>query len=119
KRLTRDPSSNGDTLPEPALAAAAPLKVPLGPALRWRMVGVALTIGARDFAGLASLTLTSIYLQKAHGYSVARAGLVLGSMMLVGIVANPLAVYFSPGTRRLWTLLGILLTGAAIIATIP
>jgi MFS family permease len=40
-------------------------------------------------------------------------------MMLVAIVANPLAVYFSPGRRRLWTLLGILLGGAAIVATIP
>jgi MFS family permease len=98
---------------------AVPVRVPLPPGLRWRMVGVALTIGARDFAGLASLTLTSIYLQKAHGYSVAKAGLVIGSMMLVAIVANPLAVYFSPGKRRLWTLLGILLGGAAVIATIP
>lgn len=97
----------------------AATRVPLDPAVRWRMVGVAVTIGARDFAGLASLTLTSIYLQKAHGYSVARAGLVIGSMMLVAIVANPLAVYLSPGRRRLWTLLGILLGGAAIIATIP
>jgi MFS family permease len=97
----------------------AAARVPLAPGLRWRMVGVALTIGARDFAGLASLTLTSIYLQKAHGYSVAKAGLVVGSMMLVAIVANPLAVYFSPGKRRLWTLLGILLGGAGVIATIP
>jgi MFS family permease len=117
KRAAADPSSNGDTVAEPALAK--PVKVPLGRALRWRMVGVAVTIGARDFAGLASLTLTSIYLQKAHHYSVAKAGLVIGSMMLVAIVANPLAVYLSPGKRRLWTLLGILLAGAGIIATIP
>lgn len=117
KRISSDPSSNGDTIAEPALAK--PVKTPLGRALRWRMVGVAVTIGARDFAGLASLTLTSIYLQKAHNYSVAKAGLVVGSMMLVAIVANPIAVYLSPGKRRLWTLLGVLLGGAAIIVTIP
>jgi MFS family permease len=117
KRNSSEPSSNGDTVGEPGLAR--PAKVPLGRALRWRMVGVAVTIGARDFAGLASLTLTSIYLQKAHNYSVAKAGLVVGSMMLVAIVANPIAVYLSPGKRRLWTLLGILLGGAMIIATIP
>jgi MFS family permease len=117
KRMSSDPSSNGDTAGEPALVQ--PARVPLGRALRWRMVGVALTIGARDFAGLASLTLTSIYLQKAHGYSVAKAGLVVGSMMLVAIAANPLAVYLSPGRRRLWMLLGLLLGGAVIIATIP
>ena len=93
-------------------------RVPLAPGLRRRMVGVALTIGARDFAGLASLTLTSIYLQKAHGYSVAEAGLVVGSMMLVAIVANPLAVYLSPGKRRLWMLLGILLGGAVVAETV-
>jgi MFS family permease len=63
--------------------------------------------------------LTSIYLQKAHHYSVAHAGLVVGSMMLVAILANPLAVYFSPGRRRLPTLLGVLLGGAMVVATIP
>jgi MFS family permease len=116
-RSPLDPPSNGGSITEAALAR--PVKGQLGRALRWQMVGVAVTIGARDFAGLASLTLTSIYLQKAHNYSVARAGLVVGSMMLVAIVANPIAVYLSPGNRRLWTLLGVLLGGAAIIATIP
>jgi hypothetical protein len=91
----------------------------MGGALSRRMVAVALVLMGRDFAGIASLTLTSIYLQKARGYTVAQAGLVVGSMMLVAIVANPLAVYLSPGRRRLPTLFGILLCGAAIIATIP
>jgi MFS family permease len=116
-RISSEPSSNGDTAPQSALAE--PAKVPLGRALRRRMIGVALTIGGRDFAGLASLTLTSIYLQKARGYSVAQAGLVVGSMMLVAIVANPIAVYISPGRRRLWMLFGVLIAGAMIIATIP
>ena len=35
------------------------------------------------------------------------------------IVANPLAVWLSPGKRRLPTMVGILLAGAAIIATVP
>jgi MFS family permease len=83
------------------------------------MAAVALVLSGRDFAGIASLTLTSLYLQKARGYTVAQAGLVVGSMMLVAIVANPLAVYVSPGRRRLPMLFGILLAGAAIIATIP
>ena len=55
----------------------------------------------RDFAGLAALSLASIYLQKAHGLDAARTGFITGSMMLVSILANPLAVYISPGRRRL------------------
>jgi MFS family permease len=111
--LTLHPSS----LPHQALPA--PMRTPLGAALRWRMVGIAAVLSGRDFAGIASLSLASIYLQKARGLSVGEAGLIIGSMMLIAIVANPLAVYLSPGRRRLPVLAAVLVAGGAIIAVVP
>ena len=95
------------------------MREPLGRALRWRMVGIAAVLAGRDFAGIASLSLASLYLQKARGLSVGEAGLIIGSMMLIAIVANPVAVYFSPGRRRLPMLAAILVAGGAIIAVVP
>ena len=55
---------------------------PLGPKLRRRVSAVSVVLGCRDFAGLASLSIASIYLQKAHGYDAKRTGFIVGSMML-------------------------------------
>lgn len=55
---------------ESARRAAAPL----GPGLRRKAVGIALLVGLRDFAGGATISLLSIYLQKAHGYTVKQTG---------------------------------------------
>ena len=87
--------------------------------LRPRVLAIAAILGLRDFAGVATLTLASVFLQKAHGRSVADTGLILGAMMLVGIVANPLAVWLSPGRGRLPALAGVLVTGGAILTAIP
>jgi MFS family permease len=97
----------------------APSHTPMGPALRWRVIFTAIILGGRDFAGVATISLGSIYLQKARGQSVAQAGLILGSMMLIAVVANPLAVYLSPGRRRLPVLAGMLVIGGGIIACVP
>lgn len=91
----------------------------LGPALRGAVVRVALVLGLRDFAGIATLSLASIYLQRAHGLDAARTGLIVGSMMLIGVVVSPLAVYLSGGARRLPVLAGLLLAGGAVVATTP
>lgn len=100
-------------------ARAESPRAPLGRSLRWRMVGIAAVLAGRDFAGIASLSLASIYLQKARGLSVGQAGLIIGSMMLIAIVANPIAVYLSPGRRRLPMLAAVLIAGGAIIAVVP
>ncbi|MDB5296913.1 MAG: major facilitator superfamily transport protein, partial [Phycisphaerales bacterium] len=88
-------------------------------ATRWRVVGLAFTLGFRDFAGVAGLSLASLFLMKAYGYSPRQAGLVVGSMMLLSAVVNPVAVYLSPGRRRLPTLLAHLLAGAALVPFVP
>ena len=89
------------------------------PAMRRKVLLIAVVLGCRDFAGIASFSLSSIYLQKALGYDAAKTGLVLGTMMLLTIGANPLSVYLSPGKRRLPAMILMLVAGGVIIATTP
>jgi FSR family fosmidomycin resistance protein-like MFS transporter len=93
-------------------------------ALTGRQLGMkvsllAAVIGCRDFAGLATLSLASIYLQKAHHLDARRTGFILGSMMLVSIFINPVAVWLSPGRRRLPTLATIMILAGIVVATTP
>jgi MFS family permease len=88
-------------------------------ALRKRVIAVSLILACRDFAGIASISLLSIYLQKAHDYSTKQAGLVVGSMMLLSILVNPISVYISGGRRRLPALMLVLLLAAVTIALVP
>jgi MFS family permease len=97
----------------------APPRHYLSPLLRWRIAGIAAVLGCRDFAGVASMTLASIYLQKAHGYSAKQAGFTIGAMMLISIVINPLAVYLTPGRRRLPSLSAVLVAGGVVLALVP
>jgi MFS family permease len=91
----------------------------LGPPLRNRVLAVAAALACRDFAGVSSLTLASLYLQKAHGQSTRQAGFIVGAMMLVGVVINPLCVWVSPGRRRLPALVTSLVLAAATVITVP
>jgi MFS family permease len=92
---------------------------PMGPMLRNRVLAVAAALACRDFAGVASITLASIYLQKAHGLDTPRAGFIVGAMMLIGVVINPLCVLVSPGGRRLPALVASLVLAGAFVATVP
>jgi MFS family permease len=92
---------------------------PLGAALRRRVILVALLLMLRDFAGIASQTLLSLYLQRAFRFDVKRAGIALGSMMLLGIIANPLFVWLSPHGRRLPMYCALVISGALFIALVP
>jgi MFS family permease len=100
-------------------ATDGPRSAPLGPVLRWRVAWLAAILGCRDFAGVACLSLASIYLQKAHHLDAKRTGFILGSMMLVSVIVSPLAVYLSGGRRRLPMLAGVLVAGGAVVATVP
>ncbi|MCC6240652.1 MAG: MFS transporter [Phycisphaerales bacterium] len=122
--MSSDPSSvdsmgNAKVLSIGKNESASKSGQPMTATLRWKVVGIALVLGCRDFAGSASLTLSSLFLQKAMGYDVLKVGLTLGAMMLIGIIANPLAVILSPGGKRLPMLVGTLILGGLTIATIP
>lgn len=124
-------SSGGGSVPEAVLPARLSTEevvmeyephvkgVHLGRGLFRRVLGIAAILGFRDFAGVAALSLASIYLQKAHGYTPRNAGFAVGSMMLLSILANPLAVYLTPGRRRLPSLAAVLVVGGLVLATVP
>ena len=83
------------------------------------MLAVALTLMCRDFAGVASITLASIYLQKAHHLSAKQTGFIVGAMMLIGVIVNPLCVYLSPGRRRLPALVSVLTLAGLVVLAVP
>ena len=116
-------SSNGNGKPARGVpgpnGSAVPTARPLGPFLRSRVLAIAGALACRDFAGVSSLTLASIYLQKAHGLDTRRAGFIVGAMMLVGVVINPLCVLVSPGRRRLPALVISLVLAACSVVTVP
>jgi MFS family permease len=91
----------------------------LTPSLRNRVLLIATALSFRDFAGIATISLLSIFLQKAHGYSPQHAGLVVGGMTLISIVVNPLSVYLSPGKRRLPGLAFVLILGGLSLLGVP
>jgi len=103
-------------VPKHALEEAGPA-LPKGMPLRILAIGSVL--GFRDFAGVAGLSLASIYLQKAHGLGAGRTGLIVGEMMLLSVLVNPLAVFLTSGKRRLPALIVVLLAGAATASVIP
>jgi MFS family permease len=74
---------------------------PLGPGVRGRVLAIAFLAGCRDFAGVATISLVSIYLQKAHNYNTQQVGWIVGAMGLIGVVGTPLAVWLTSGRRRL------------------
>lgn len=94
--LAYEPHTPGTHLPRP---------------LFYRVLGIASVLGMRDFAGVAAMTLASIYLQKAFGYSPKQAGLAVGLMMLLSILVSPTSVYLTGGKRRLPMLAVVLITG--------
>lgn len=91
----------------------------LPPAMRWRVLGIASILGLRDFTGVATTTIVGLYLMKAWNYNPQQAGLVIGAMMLISMVANPLAVIVSSGPRRLVMLASVLVIGGAMLAFVP
>jgi MFS family permease len=92
---------------------------PMAATLRRQITKLALIMGCRDFAGIATISLASIYLQKAHGLDAKRTGFILGAMMLVSVIINPVAVYLSPGKRRLPLLTMVMICGGIVVATVP
>jgi MFS family permease len=91
----------------------------LGTRLSRLVVMLSAILGWRDYAGVATMSLASIYLQRACGRSVQQAGLILGLMMLLGMIANPLGVYLTHGRRRLPALSIVCVVGGISLATTP
>ena len=72
----------------------------------------------RDFAGTSMGSLGSLFLQKAHGYSIGLTGVVLSCIFLSSAISNPLFGHFSDRGRKRWTT-SVLLIAAGMIAIFP
>jgi MFS family permease len=81
-------------------------------------VCMALAFSFRDFAGAGNATLSSLYLQKAHGDTVEMAGRALSFVFLASAFGNPIFGHWSD-RHRLWWAAGLALVAAASLAWLP
>jgi len=78
-----------------------------------------LVFSLRDLGALGVHSLTSLFLQRAHGYREAVVGLYLGLTSLTGVVANPMFGVLSDNPYRLRWAAGLLGTAGFAAAAIP
>jgi hypothetical protein len=91
----------------------------LGGKLARKIVRLGFALGLRDFAGVATLSLASIYWQKAHHLSLETTGMLVGLLVLPSTLINPLLVLMSPGKRRLRFLVIVLIIGGLSVPATP
>jgi MFS transporter, FSR family, fosmidomycin resistance protein len=70
----------------------------------------------RDFAGAGMATLSSLFLQHARGFDVAKTGLTIGWLYLASIISNPIFGHLSDKRRTPLTALVLVCAAAAIFA---
>jgi MFS family permease len=93
--------------------------VAIGADLRRKMFLISATLGCRDLAGVAAVSLIGIFLPQAHHMDAKETGRFVGLMMLGSIIVNPLLVYLSPRGRRLPMLVLLLITSGLSLMVIP
>jgi len=81
-------------------------------------LAAAVAFALRDFAGHSMGSLGSLFLQKAHGFSVKEAGVALSLIFLMGVISNPLFGHLSDRGRTRWTA-GVMILAAMVIAVFP
>jgi FSR family fosmidomycin resistance protein-like MFS transporter len=72
----------------------------------------------RDFAGSSMGSLGSLFMQKAHGFSLRQTGAALSAIFLAGVISNPLFGHLSDRGRIRWTA-AVLLMSVVIVAVFP
>jgi MFS transporter, FSR family, fosmidomycin resistance protein len=72
----------------------------------------------RDFAGSSMGSLGSLFMQKAHGFSLRETGAALSAIFLAGVISNPLFGHLSDRGRIRWTA-AVLLMSVLIVAVFP
>jgi MFS family permease len=84
------------------------------PALWWFFIAASFVFGLRDFAGSSMGTLGSLFLQKAHGFTLKETGMALSGIFLAGIISNPLFGHLSDRGRIRWTFVALLVAAIAV-----
>lgn len=81
-------------------------------------IACAFAFSLRDFAGAGMGTMSSLFLQKAHGYDARLAGLALSVLFIVSAISNPLFGHLSDRGRKRW-MASVTLIGALLMASFP
>lgn len=78
-------------------------------------VGAALAFSFRDFAGSAMGSLSSLFLQKAHGMDLKSTGFALSAIFIGSLISNPLFGGLSDRGRFGWGCILLFLAATVII----
>ena len=106
-----------ETASRPALGRDRTPMFPTQTLWGW-FIAASLLFSLRDFAGSSVGTLSSLFMQRAHGFSLQQTGLTLSAMFLAAVISNPLFGGLSDRGRMRWT--GFVLGAAALgIAVFP
>jgi MFS family permease len=84
----------------------------------WLFVAAAFAFSLRDFTGSSMGSLGSLFLQKAHGFTVRETGVALSGIFLATLISNPLFGHLSDRGRKRWTCF-VHLMAAALVAVFP
>lgn len=103
---------------KPTEAMAHPEKMFPTPALWLFFVAACLAFGLRDFTGNSMGSLGSLFLQRAHGYTLKETGLALSGIFLASAISNPLFGSLSDRGRMRWTCL-VLCVAGIMVAIVP
>jgi len=112
-RLAQDEKQSAPT----KTVAAARSLFPTTTLWLW-FAAAALAFSLRDFAGWNMGTLSSLFLQKAHGYDARLAGGALSVLFVASVISNPLFGHLSDRGRKRWTAL-VTSAAALLIAVFP
>jgi len=88
------------------------------PAAAAFFVSAALAFCLRDFTGSGMGSLTSLFLQNAHGFSVQQTGVALSGIFVGTVISLPLFGHLSDRGRKRWTCL-VHVMAALVIALLP
>lgn len=100
-----------------SLRAAAERMFPSG--MLWVLfLAACVAFGFRDFTGASMATLSSLFLQKAHGFDLRSTGLALSGIFIASLVSNPLFGQLSDRGRKRWIAF-VIGTGAILIWVFP
>ena len=88
------------------------------PTLWFFFIAAAVAFSLRDFAGAGNGSLSSLFLQKAHGFDPKQTGLALSSMFIASAISNPLFGGLSDRGRTRW-LCTVLLISAGLLLMLP
>lgn len=97
--LSEDSGSDQARAAAPRAAAAQPM---VQPGLWWWFLGAAVCFSLRDFAGTFMASLSSLFLQSAHGMNLRHTGFLLSTLYLASAISNPLFGHFSDKARKRW-----------------